>query len=396
MLLKNAIEAGRKYKATGTIAGDMLRQPVYRAWERSHLQGAKAHALQAEKLSNLDTERLLDREKILINAARPYARVLSQAAGKERHAVMLSDRNAIVLDVVGDEQSVQGPDRVPGPGSLLTESVAGANGLGTSLAEAGYVEIIGPEHFIEGFHPFTCQGIPLRNDKGETIGVISISVRRPEVRQRLKEILLCASHGIEAELLQVRLEEDVRRVLASTPQDYKALEELHQDITQAHNAGRLRLEAGSRFVAGNRLEFALQLLKQAEESIQLFRRRATSWRNLASLEIGAIQSVSLAELVRDLVDLLSTEAAIRKIEVLTSFQEQVKIDADPRSLARKIFHALVQSFEIAGAGGAIWVEVEKIPATSSGQLRLIPMPSANIVRSAPNPIILTFPILGKN
>lgn len=392
MLLKNALEARRKYTATGAIPGEMLRQSIYRAWERSHVQGANPHTLQAEKLSRLDTERLIGQEIVLLKAARPYMRVLSQAAGLERHAVMLSDRNAIVLEVVGDEQSVRGPEKVPEPGSLLSEGVAGANGIGTPLAEQSYVEIIGPEHFIEGFHPFTCQGIPLRNDKQETIGSISISVRRSDVGKRLKEILLCASHGIEAELLQAKLEDDVRRVLASTANDYKVLEELHQDIVQAHHAGRLRLEAVSRLVAKNRLEYALQLLQQAEESIDLFRRRANLWRDLAGLETGAVQSVLLNDIVRELIDILSTEAAIRKIEVLISELEQVKIEADRRSLSRIIFRALVQVFDFVGSGGAVKVEVTKISALSIGQIILIPIPGLAPICSHPTPFILRFPI----
>ncbi|WP_017721915.1 GAF domain-containing protein [Kamptonema formosum] len=391
-LTEDALEAGRRYLSTGAISAGILRQVVCRAWERSHEQGANARALQAEKLSNLETERLLERQHFLISAARPYIRLLSQAAGADRHAVMLSEPNAIVLDVVGDERSVRGPESVPGPGSLLTEGVAGANGLGTPLAEAGYVEIIGPEHFIEGFHPFSCQGIPLRNDKQEIVGALSISVRRQEVGQRLKEILLCASHGIEAELLQGRLEEDMRSVLTAAPDDYKALEELRQDIIQAQNAGRLRLEAVSRLAATNRLDYALQLLRQADESIQLFRRRAALWRDLASLEIGAIQPVSLTDTVRELVDLLSTEAAIRKIEVIIEIQEPVKVRADPRSLSRGLFHYFVRAFEIAGSGGAVRVEVLMVPLLSEGQARLSPIPAPRSVKSEPSPFILAFPI----
>ncbi|MBW4493395.1 MAG: sigma-54-dependent Fis family transcriptional regulator [Oscillatoria princeps RMCB-10] len=389
---KDALEAGRRYLSTGAISAGMLRQVVCRAWERSHVHGANARALQAEKLSGLDTERLLLRQGSLIGAARPYLRLLSQAAGADHHAVMLSEHNAIVLDVVGDERSVRGPESVPGPGSLLTEGVAGANGLGTPLAEEGYVEIIGPEHFIEGFHPFSCQGIPLRNEKQEIVGALSISVRRQEVGQRLKEILLCASHGIEAELLQGRVEEDMHRVLTAAPDDYKALEELRQDIIQAQNAGRLRLEAVSRLAATNRFDYALQLLRQAEESIQLFRRRAALWRDLASLEIGAIQPVSLTDSVRELVELLSTEAAIRKIEVIMEIQEPVRVEADPRNLSRGLFHYFVRAFEIAGSGGAVRVQVLMMPLLSEGQVRLSPIPAPSSVKSEPPPFILAFPI----
>lgn len=388
----DSLEAGRKYRSTGEISASDLREVIYRAWERSHLQRANPRALQPEKLSSLETERLLGRESALIDAARPYLRVLSQAAGTERHAVMLGDRNAIVLDVVGDERSVQGPESVPGPGSLLIEGTAGANGIGTSLAEDEYVEIIGSEHFIEGFYPFSCQGIPLRDEKREVVGVLSISVRRSEAGFRLKEILLCATHGIEAELLQKRLEESLRRVLTSKLDDSKPLEELHQDIIQAHNAGRLRIEAASRLVAKNRFDYARQLLQQADESIQLFRRRAALWRDLASLEIGSIQPLSLTDKICDLVDLLSTEAAIRQIEVIMSFEEPVRVEADSRRLLRQLFHYFVQVFETAGSGGAVRVEVLKIPYLQSAQVRWVPIPAPNRVGSMPVPLILKLPL----
>ncbi|MBD2194607.1 MULTISPECIES: GAF domain-containing protein [Calothrix] len=357
-LTNNAFEAGRIYKSTGAIPVNLLRSPIYHAWERSHLQGSNPYALQAEKLSIIDTERLVGQNSALIKAARPYFRILSQAAGSERHAVMLGDRNAIVLDVVGDEQTVHGPEPFPGPGSLLSESVAGANGIGTSLAAADYIEIVAAEHFIEGFHSFTCQGIPLRNDKQEIIGVFSISLRRADAGQRLKEILKCASHGIEAEFVVAKLEQDVRRILTAHHEDYQPIEELRQDIIQAHQAARLKMEIGSRMVANNRLDYAMQILQQADNSIQIFRRRAEVWQSLASLELGTVQPMCLTDSIRDLVDLLSTEISIRKLEVITYWQEEpIHVLADSRSLLRQLFRYFLQIFEIVGKAGRVKVVV---------------------------------------
>lgn len=390
--LVNTLEANRQYISTGRIRGDLLRQVIYQAWERSHLFGANPRTLQADKLSGLATQRLIQEESDLIEAARPYLRILSQAAGGERHAVMLSDRNAIVLDVVGDEASVRGPESVPGPGALLSEGVAGANGVGTSLAENSYIEIIGPEHFIEGFHAFSCQGIPLRNEKRETVGALSISVRRAIVGQRLKEILLCASHGIEADLLQRRLEQDVRRVLTSAPHDYQPLEDLRQDIIQAYSASRLQLEAVSRLAARNQYEYALQLLQQAERSIQLFRHRAGLWQDLASLEVGTIQSVSLLDSVRQLVELLSTELAIRRVEVIIDCREQVQVQADPRSLSRQLVRNFFTIFERVGFGGAVQVEIQALLDAGVAKVRWIPISGSNRAISEATPLILILPL----
>jgi sigma-54 dependent transcriptional regulator, acetoin dehydrogenase operon transcriptional activator AcoR len=392
----NALEAGRIYKSTGGLSTNMLRSPVYRAWERSHLQGANPYALKTEQLSSLETERLVEKHRFLIDAIQPYFRILSQAAGKERHAIMLSEGNAILLDVVGDERTLHGLEPFPIPGSLLSEAVAGANGIGTTLVEEDYAEIIAAEHFIDGFHPFTCQGIPLRNDKREIMGVLSISLRSVVAGQRLKEILLCAAHGIEAELLIANLEKDVRRVLTSNPEDYQPLEELRQDIVQAHHAARLKLEAVSRLVVVNRLDYALELLKQAEKSIQLFRHRANIWRNLASFEIGTKQAISLTDSITNLVDILTTESAIRQIEVVTSWQEPITVIADPRSLLRKLLRYFLQAFESVGKGGRVEVSAEKILNSEVVQISFTLIPGLNIVRETPKAYYFSLPIAHKN
>jgi len=391
-----AQEAGRRYLATGAIAADSLRDVIYRSWERSHIQGANPQALQAEKLSGLDTQRLLEQQDALICAARPYMKILSQAAKSDRHAVMLSEQNAIVLDIVGDEQSVKGPERVPDPGSLLSEAVGGANGLGTPLAENSYVEIVGAEHFIAGFHLFTCQGIPLRNDKYQVIGALSISVRQREVGQRLKDILICASHGVEAEMLFRRLEEDVRRVVATNPEDAQPLDNLYQDVVQAHSAARLRLEMTSRLVAGNRFDYAKQLLNQAEELIQLFQHRATLWRNLASLaETGEVQPICLSDGIKELVDLLTTETKIREIEVTIQAEDEVWVEADYQSFFKNLFHYFLRAFELVGSGGSVLVKIRQIPGLPLGEITLLPIPALNMVQSPPHPFILRLPTARK-
>lgn len=392
-LTSNAWEAGRLYRSTRAIPADLLRSPVYRAWERSHLQGANPWAMRAEQLSTQETERLIAQNQTLLDTARPYIRMLSQAAGQQRHAVMVGDRNAILLGVQGDDQTIHGPEPFPSLGSLLSEGTAGANGLGTPLAEAGYVEIAATEHFIEGFHPFTCQGIPLYDRKRQIAGVLSISVRSPDVGQRLKEILLCASHGIEADLMIMNLEADIRNVLSANPDEYQPLEILKQDLIQSHQAARLKLEVGSRMVASNQLDYARQLVQQAENSIQLFRRRATLWQVLASSEAGTVQPVCVTDRLNDLCDLLKTEIAIRRVDVIPSWHEPINVIADDKSLIRKLLRYLLQAFEQAATGGSIRVNVEKLPADGLVQVRFAA--SSGLYPTAehqPMPQVLSLPL----
>lgn len=350
-----ALRAHRDYVARGRLSAGALRPPVFHAWERSHLLGADPLRLQADHLGERDAERLFERHRGLMEASRPYLAALSRAAGEEKHAAMLGDADGYLLDVVGDEESVHGPMRVPGPGALLSEAVAGANGIGSPLAEGGYIELVGPEHFIEGFHPFTCQGTPIRDPDAKVAATISTSVRRPETSRRVREILLCAAHGIEAELLRGRLEEDVRRVLASAGMDGELVEKLRQDVIQSQAAARLELETAARGLSRHRPEDALRLLQLAERSMDAFRRQSAIWHDLTSMEPGRRRRVALDQVVRDLAMLLSTEAAMGRIEIVLEELPALPVEADPRELLRRAFRCFVEAFDAARGGGAVHV-----------------------------------------
>ncbi|HLO84734.1 MAG TPA: sigma-54-dependent Fis family transcriptional regulator, partial [Nostocaceae cyanobacterium] len=198
---------------------------------------------------------------------------------------------------------------------------------------------------------------------------------------------------IEAEFLVNKLETDIRRVLIASPEDYQPLEQLRQDIIQAHQAARLKLEIVSRMVAVNRFDYAMQILQQAEKSIQIFRNRSHIWHNLASLEVGTVQSVSLTESIQDLISLLSTEISIRKVEVATNWLKPITVTAEPRSLLRRLLRCFLQAFENAGKGGKVEVMVANMPCSELISVNFISIPGLNNCKSEPITHSFTLPII---
>lgn len=347
-----AWHAHRRYLSTGALRPELLREPVFRAWERCHAQGTSARQARAVHLADAEIERLLTQQRGFMVAARPYLQALSQAAAAERHAAMLGDSRGVVLDVIGDPQSVCGPERVPSPGSLLSEAVSGANGIGTPLAEGGYIELVGAEHFIEGFHLFTCQGVPIRTPDGAIAGIISISMRRTEAARRLHELLVCAAHGIEAELIRERLDEDVRRLIAAGGRDDEPLlENLRQDLVQAQATARLEVALAARDLARDRLAYAARLLALAQRSIAIFERQSALWRDLAATDPGPLRVVDLAVLLANLAALLQTEAATVEVTVEVVEGEPLSVVVDPLQLSRALLRAFLRAFEAARGGG---------------------------------------------
>ncbi|WP_437275098.1 hypothetical protein WME90_28040 [Sorangium sp. So ce375] len=386
--LESALEAGRLYRSIGALSTEQLRPHVHRAWVRSHGGGADPRRPKAEFLSALDTERLREQHRELILAAGPYLHALSRASGDERHAIMVGDAQAVLLDIHGDEQTIHGPERVPGPGALLEESACGANGVGTALAEEGYTELVGPEHFIQGFHAFTCHGLPLRDGDGAVVGVLSISVRRPEIGWRLREIFLCAAHAIEMELVAVRLERDMDRVLTAREVPMEDLRRLLQDILQARAAARLRVEIAADQLAGSLLTQTRDLLHLAAAVLRRFRRCAALWRALALDGASAPRPVALDALIRDLADLLEVESAVCDVTTNVQELEPMIVEADHNTLARDLFRVLLSAIR-AARHGAVHLTLRARPA--GGELCLTLSPGAGVAARAPPPVRMVVP-----
>lgn len=362
-IVSNTAEAWRKYVSVGAIASDLLRPHVLRAWLRSHDQGASPWVARAEMLSGTETDRVLTRHARLLSATRPYLHLLSLAAGNERHAAMLGTAGAIILDVIGDEQSIRGPERVPGPGSLLLEATCGSNGIGTPLVEGRYVELISTEHFIHGFHPFTCHGIPIETPDGERAGVLSVSVRQPETAERLHEILVCAAHGIAAELVRLRLSDEVQDVM--TAGERASLEALRTALVSLGTVlpGVSPREAEP---AGSSFQETMRLLRLAGEAIRALEERERAWRELSSDGLGIPSQVDLADEIAALVELMEPEMKRRRVEVTHGVESEPLTGlADRRKLRRDIFRLLLRGLDAAEAGGAIIIDIGK---DSSGGL----------------------------
>jgi transcriptional regulator of acetoin/glycerol metabolism len=218
---------------------------------------------------------------------------------------MLGDGEAVVLDALGDDETTAST------GSMMSEAHAGANGLGTPIAEGRYVALVGPEHFIGGFQPFTCHGVPLVGFDGHTIGSLTISVRAPEHAIRLRPILEAAAHGIEADLIAMRLRARLRELPRT--HDWPALERLHQDLLQLHTSGRLEFELASFELMHGRDGGAW--IRSARELGDRFARLARIWRILAEPETPVVDEIDAEQLLRDTTELVQTDARMANVTV---------------------------------------------------------------------------------
>lgn len=342
--------AWRQFVDAGMIDSTRVRPSIAQAWQRSRAAGCDPYQARADVLSPAETIALIRTESRLVEIATPFLAALSRAAGAERHAAMLGDASGRVLKIVGDPDTMA-DENFPRAGSLLSEETAGANGIGTALAESSYVELVGPEHFIEGFHVFTCQGVPLLGPRHEPVGVLSMSVRREETAAKVRDILFCASEAAECELLSERLTE----TLATAKPLEHILESLRQDIVQRIALARLQFELAARQIAAG--TDAAGTLRAAQQLIQKFRRQAAVWRNLVGQSTAAPEPVELADLVDDFISLMETEARVAQVRLVWGRAERPLVLDDVQALSQRLLSALLNAMQVTPAGGQITVSV---------------------------------------
>jgi transcriptional regulator of acetoin/glycerol metabolism len=338
-----------RYVQHQELAPETLRPYVLRAWNRARASGCNPRLGRADLLGEHDTQQLLAERHELIKITAPFLGALSRAAGENRHAAMLADTDGRLLCLTGDTETMA-DENFPRPGSLLDEAHAGANGVGTAIAENGYVELVGPEHFIEGFHAFTCQGVPITGPQGP-MGVLSMSVRTLATADRVRDILFCATEAVECELLAKWLSGISGQEMEHT------LERLRQDMLQRLTSARLRMEVAARRIAAGADVTAMVQTSKAMSA--QFARQARTWRLLALERTGTAQPepLALADIVQDLLDLLATEARLTGVQFEWSAAERVRVLDDQQALTRRLLSGFLSTLQKAAPGSTLVVEV---------------------------------------
>lgn len=321
-----AREAWQAYTSRGAIRKELLRSEIYRAWRRAHYNQVNPLLSGPDVLDALETERLIDAQGSLLQAAAPYLSAITTAAGSLSHAVLLATPAGIVIDRRGDAASLNGPTPTPPLGALMGESYAGANGIGTPLAENAYVELHGAEHFIHGFQDHHCLGIPLRGADDDVAGVLCLSTNAPQTGYQLRGMLLTAARGIESELRALKLRDRLTQLAQDASQAAKSVALIHQDVVQSHAAARLQIQMGALQMQRGHTSAIVQ---DAEHSLARFLRSARTWQLASGLPLSA--PMLLPELTENVAELMQTEAKMQRVDLrLGAIEATARSPVTPR------------------------------------------------------------------
>jgi DNA-binding CsgD family transcriptional regulator len=119
-----------------------------------------------------------DLDGLLVRAARPVLRSLTDDLASTNVGLLLTGRDGDILDRWVPERSLGSRfDRVHlAPGFVYTEPAVGTNAIGTAIAARRPAFVRGSEHFADALTALACAAAPIMDPRtGDVLGVIDLT-----------------------------------------------------------------------------------------------------------------------------------------------------------------------------------------------------------------------------
>ena len=192
------------YLTTGTLGRYVPRPLIMQSWQRCQAMQVNPGTRIASLAITHETELqdILDANELLIRAASPVMSYLIDFFADSGYAVVLSDAQGCLLQVVGDAGIIRRLTHIDFvPGGKWSEDAAGTNAIGTTLADGHVVQLLGAEHFCDGWQDLTCTATPIRHPiTGAIIGSLDITANYRRIRPFLTSFLVASALEVQQEL----------------------------------------------------------------------------------------------------------------------------------------------------------------------------------------------------
>jgi transcriptional regulator of acetoin/glycerol metabolism len=149
----------------------------------------------------IDRQDLCDRlqkYERLLDIARVEMTDLYQQLAGSGHAIMLTDKDGILLNFIGDPQFTDAAAHAGMQlGAVWSESVQGTNGMGTCLVEQKPLVIHKQSHFFSRNATLTCAAAPIFDPHGDILAVLDASSESKMAQQHTMVLLNMSAQVIE-------------------------------------------------------------------------------------------------------------------------------------------------------------------------------------------------------
>ncbi|GAC1561426.1 MAG: ATP-binding protein [Ktedonobacteraceae bacterium] len=195
--------------ADGSLVRWTPRLLIFNSWQRCRTLHVNPSQRYAPLAIARETQlyQLHDENALLIRAARNVMNHLVDVLADSGYVIVLSDTQGRLLEIMGDMAIRRRLARIDFiAGGDWSEAAAGTNAIGTALADKHVVQLLGAEHYCDGWQDLTCTAAPIRHPyTDEIVGILDVTGNYRLIRPFLTSFLATAALEIEQQLQMLLL-----------------------------------------------------------------------------------------------------------------------------------------------------------------------------------------------
>lgn len=187
--------------------------------EMSH-ERCKIHSIKPQQvfskriIDDTELQQRVTANRNLILTATPYMEKLINFVKGFNFFVLLTDGEGCILNAIGDEEILSEAFSMKMiAGAFMDEENIGTNAMSMVIKTNNPVQVSGKEHYIRAYHKWTCSAAPIKDSKGNLIGVLNLTGYIQSVHPHTLGMVIAASNAIE-EMLKVRQYNTIQNINA--------------------------------------------------------------------------------------------------------------------------------------------------------------------------------------
>ena len=167
--------------------------------ERCRKLGLKKEQIYSKKIiSDADLQKILVKNRNMIMTALPYIEEIIKFTKGSDFFIFLTDSEGCILNALGDEKILSEAFSLKMiPGAYMNEENVGTNAMSYVIKTGDPVQLTGEDHYIDAYSRWTCSAAPIRDHKGELIGVLDLTGYTKNVHPHTLGIVVAAAKAIE-------------------------------------------------------------------------------------------------------------------------------------------------------------------------------------------------------